>query len=154
MARMSAGLVAFRRTPGGIEVLLVHPGGPFWTRRDRGVWSIPKGEYEAREDPLSAAVREFGEETGFAPREPFLELGQTRQSGGKVVTAWAFEGDYDAAAIRSNTFSLEYPPRSGRFRQFPEVDRAAWFTLQAAAEKIVGAQAVFLARLAAQARAC
>lgn len=151
MARVSAGLLPFRRTPNGLEVLLVHPGGPYWSKRDDGVWSIPKGEYGAGEDPLAAARREFHEETGFEANGPFVALGQTRQSGGKLVAAWAVEGDYDAAAARSNEFSLEYPPRSGRFRMFPEVDRAAWFPLETAREKIVAAQAVFLDRLSGSA---
>jgi predicted NUDIX family NTP pyrophosphohydrolase len=129
-------------------VLLVHPGGPFWAKRDKGAWSIPKGEYEDGEDPQACALREFEEELGtpLAAGE-LVELGSVRQKNGKVVTAWAAEGDIDAAAIRSNTFELEWPPRSGRMREFPEVDRAAWFDLEAARERINEAQSALLDRL-------
>jgi len=146
--RTSAGLLMYRRRPAGVEVFLVHPGGPFWARKDAGAWSIPKGEYVADEDPLAAARREFAEETGIIPQGELVELGAVKQAGGKVVTAWALEGDCDAAAIRSNTFSIEWPPRSGRQREFPEVDRAGWFDLDAAAEKILKGQLPFLHRLA------
>ena len=129
-------------------MLLVHPGGPFWTRRDAGVWSIPKGEYEADEAPLIAAHREFTEELGTEPPAgQELDLGEVRQKSGKYVRAWALEGDLDAAAITSNTFTLEWPPRSGRTRDFPEVDRAGWFTLEEAREKINRGQAPLLDRL-------
>jgi predicted NUDIX family NTP pyrophosphohydrolase len=129
-------------------VLLVHPGGPFWARRDAGAWSIPKGEYEPGDDPLEAARREFEEElSSRAPDGETVELGEVKQRGGKVVCAWALEGDLDAAEIKSNTFTAEWPPRSGRFRSFPEVDRAEWFTLVAAREKINPAQAALLDRL-------
>ena len=147
--RRSAGILLYRRAANDLEVLLVHPGGPFWTRRDAGAWSIPKGEYEPEDDPLAAARREFEEELGSAPpgTEP-LELGEVRQKSGKLVRAWALEGDLDATAAFSNTFTVEWPPRSGQMREFPEVDRAEWFTLAAAREKINSAQAAFLDRLA------
>jgi predicted NUDIX family NTP pyrophosphohydrolase len=148
MAKTSAGLVMYRRRPGGVEVFLVHPGGPFWAKKDAGAWSIPKGEHAAEEDALAAARREFAEETAIVPEGAFVELGAVRQTGGKVVTAWAFEGDCDPAAIRSNPFTLEWPPGSGRRREFPEVDRAGWFSLDAAAEKILKGQLPFLRRLA------
>ena len=147
MPKTSAGLLMYRRRPGGVEVFLVHPGGPFWAKKDAGAWSIPKGEYLAGDDPLEAARREFAEETGFAPEGDFVELGAVRQGGGKVVTAWAVEGDCDPEAIRSNTFTLEWPPRSGKQREFPEVDRAAWFAPRAAEEKILAGQRPFLQRL-------
>jgi predicted NUDIX family NTP pyrophosphohydrolase len=148
MARTSAGLLMYRRRPGGVEVFLVHPGGPFWAKKDAGAWSIPKGEYLPGDDPLQAARREFVEETGMEPAGDFAELGAVRQAGGKTVTAWAFEGDCDPAAIRSNTFTLEWPPRSGKQREFPEVDRAEWFTLDAAEAKIIPGQVALLHRLA------
>ena len=137
----------FRRREGSLEVFLVHPGGPFWAKKDSGAWSIPKGEYTEGEDPRAAALREFEEETGWAPRGEFLPLGQIRQAGGKIVTAWAFEGDCDPASIRSNTFSIEWPPRSGKAQEFPEIDRAAWFPLEIAREKILKGQTAFLDRL-------
>jgi predicted NUDIX family NTP pyrophosphohydrolase len=132
----------------GLEVLLVHPGGPFWARKDLGSWSIPKGEYTDGEDPLAAAVREFAEETGItlAP-SAFVPLGEVKQRGGKIVTAWAVEGDVDPATLTSNTFELEWPPRSGRTQQFPEVDRAEWFAPAVARQKIVTAQAELIDRL-------
>jgi predicted NUDIX family NTP pyrophosphohydrolase len=146
--RQSAGILLYRRGPRGLEVLLVHPGGPLWARRDLGAWSIPKGEYLPGEDPLAAARREFQEELGLAaPDGPVLDLGEVRQRGGKHVRAWGLEGVVDADAVRSNTFALEWPPRSGSFIQVPEVDRAAWFALGAARERINGAQAELLDRL-------
>jgi predicted NUDIX family NTP pyrophosphohydrolase len=127
----------------------VHPGGPFWRRRDAGAWSIPKGEYESDDDPYEAARREFEEELSSPPPDgEAVELGEVQQKGGKLVCAWAVEGDLDPTEIRSNTFTVEWPPRSGRMRSFPEVDRAEWFTLQAAREKINPAQAALLDRLA------
>jgi predicted NUDIX family NTP pyrophosphohydrolase len=146
--RRSAGIVLYRRGSGGLEVLLVHPGGPIWARKDAGVWSIPKGEYEPDDDPLTAARREFEEELGSAPpdAEP-RELGEIRQKSGKLVRAWALEGDIDSSAAHSNTFTVEWPPRSGQMREFPEVDRAEWFTLVAAREKVNPAQAELLDRL-------
>jgi predicted NUDIX family NTP pyrophosphohydrolase len=147
-AQRSAGFLLYRRAAGGLEVLLVHPGGPFWAKKDAGAWSIPKGEYEPGDDPLEAGRREFQEELGSAPPDGrVLELGEIRQKSGKLVCAWALEGDLDATACRSNTFTIEYPPRSGRMREFPEVDRAEWFGLDAAREKINPAQAAFLDRL-------
>jgi predicted NUDIX family NTP pyrophosphohydrolase len=155
MARRSAGILLYRRGPDGgeLEVLLVHPGGPFWARRDAGAWSLPKGEVEPGEEERAAALRELAEETGttFADvaADDLLALGEVRQKGGKLVSAWALERDLDADTIRSSTFELEWPPRSGRLQTFPEVDRAAWFALPAAREKLLPAQAPFLDRLAA-----
>lgn len=140
MAKVSAGILLYRCVARGIEVFLVHPGGPFWARKDVGAWSIPKGEIEPGEDPLARAKREFTEETGFAVAGEFRALALVRQAGGKIVHAWAVEGDADAAAIRSNRFSLEWPPRSGRSQEFPEVDRAAWFDLETARQKLNPAQ--------------
>ena len=146
--RRSAGIVLYRVGHGGPEVLLVHPGGPFWTKKDLGAWSIPKGEYEPDEDPRACALREFEEETGAAlPPGELIDLGSVKQKGGKVVSAWAAEGDLDADAVRSNTFTMEWPPRSGRTVEFPEIDRAGWFGVDAAREKLVAAQAEFLDRL-------
>ena len=148
MAKRSAGILLYRLADGGPEVLLVHPGGPFWARRDQGAWSIPKGECEPGEDPRAAAVREFAEELGSAPpSEELVDLGAITQRGGKVVTAFAAEGDLDPAAIRSNTFEMEWPPRSGRMREFPEVDRADWFAPDDARKKINPAQADLIERL-------
>jgi predicted NUDIX family NTP pyrophosphohydrolase len=145
----SAGILLYRRLGGRSEVLLVHPGGPFWSRRDEGAWSIPKGEYEDGEDPLEAAQREFEEELGrAAPDGEPLDLGEIRQKSGKLVHAWALEGDLDPDEITSNTFTLEWPPRSGRMREFPEVDRAGWFTLEHARDKLNPAQVALLERLA------
>src|SRR5947209_11120694 len=140
----------YRRREGHLEVLLVHPGGPFWKNKDVGAWSIPKGEYVDGEEPLDAAKREFEEETGIAPAGEFLPLQQIKQPSGKVVIVWAFEGDCSPAEIRSNTFSMEWPTKSGRQQEFPEVDRADWFTLQEAREYILKGQAGFLDRLATQ----
>jgi predicted NUDIX family NTP pyrophosphohydrolase len=151
MPERSAGILLYRRGGDGLEVLLVHPGGPFFARRDDGAWSIPKGLYEDGEEPLAAARREFAEELGSpCPDGEALELGEIRQKNGKRVTAWAVEGDLDAGAITSNTFEIEWPPRSGRRQEFPEVDRAAWFGLAAARTKILAAQAAFLDRLATE----
>jgi predicted NUDIX family NTP pyrophosphohydrolase len=144
----SAGILAFRRSKGDLEVLLVHPGGPFWRNKDLGAWSIPKGEYGAGEDPEAVARREFREELGIEMTAALVSLGEARQKGGKVVTAFAVEADIDTHDIQSNTFELEWPPRSGRRQTFPEVDRAAWFDLGAARNKINEAQRVFLNRLA------
>jgi predicted NUDIX family NTP pyrophosphohydrolase len=140
MAKQSAGLLLYRIRQGAPEVFLVHPGGPFWAKKDAGVWSIPKGEAAPGEDLLARAQREFTEETGFAIAGEFRPLAPIRQSGGKIVHAWAVAGDCDAATITSNTFDLEWPPRSGRVQAFPEVDRARWFGLAAAREKINPAQ--------------
>lgn len=136
MAKVSGGLVMYRVGDGKLEVLLVHLGGPFWTKKDEGAWFIPKGEIEEGEDELSAAKREFEEETGIKPSGTFIALGSIRHKSGKTVHAWAFEGSCDPSAIKSNTFSMEWPPHSGKQREFPEVDRAGWFTLEAARSKI------------------
>ena len=148
MPRQSAGLLMYRRRGGGIEVLLVHPGGPFWAKKDQGAWSIPKGEYEPGEDPLAAARREFTEETGIVPEGAFVALAPLRQRSGKIVRAFAVEGDLDPQAIRSNTFVMEWPPRSGRLQEFPEVDRAAWFSLEEAKQKLLAAQVALIEELA------
>ena len=148
MPKRSAGILLYRVVSEVCEVFLVHPGGPFFQAKDQGVWSIPKGEYAPADDPLAAARREFEEETGFTPPSgEWLPLGEVRLASGKIVTAWALKGDIDAAAIRSNAFELEWPPRSGRLQSFPEVDRAAWFTLANAAGRIHPAQRAFLERL-------
>lgn len=143
----SAGLLLFRGRIADLEVLLGHPGGPFWQTKDDAAWSIPKGLIGADEAPLSAARREFAEETGYHPEGVFLPLGEARQPGGKVVQAWAIEGDWDPALIRSNTFEMEWPPRSGRHRTFPEIDRAAWFAVTDARRKILMGQTIFVDRL-------
>ena len=147
MRLQSSGLLLFRRRPAGIEVLLVHPGGPFWSRKDYGAWSIPKGGHEEGETPIDAARREFREETGFSVEGPFLPLSPVRQAGGKLVTAWAVEGDIDATKVHSTTFKMEWPPKSGREQEFPEVDRAAWFTFDEAERKLHPGQLPLLRRL-------
>jgi predicted NUDIX family NTP pyrophosphohydrolase len=146
----SAGVLLFRRGGGGVEVLLVHPGGPFWKRRDEGAWSIPKGEIEPGEEPLAAALRELGEELGPAPElgpGQLIELGSVRQRAGKVVEAWAAEADFDPATLASNEFEMEWPPRSDTQASFPEVDRAEWFAPDAARAKILAGQAPLIDRL-------
>jgi predicted NUDIX family NTP pyrophosphohydrolase len=149
MPKLSAGLLVYRPTRGAWEVLLVHPGGPYWARRDDGAWSIPKGEYASGEDPLGVAIREFREELGNDPPKEGspVFLGELRQAGGKRVRAWALAGDLDVATVRSNTFTMEWPPGSGRSREFPEVDRAGWFGLEDARRKLVAGQTGFLGRL-------
>ncbi len=147
MAKLSAGLLLYRRGGGNLEVFLVHPGGPFWAKKEAGAWSIPKGEPDAGEAPLAAARRELAEETGLAVEGRFLPLAEIRQKAGKRVRAWAVEAEADPAAIRSNRFELEWPPRSGRRISVPEVDRAAWFALPTAREKINPAQAALLDEL-------
>jgi predicted NUDIX family NTP pyrophosphohydrolase len=147
MPKRSAGLLMFRRRGSNLEVFLVHPGGPFWKKKDAGAWSIPKGEYEEGEDPLEAAKREFEEETGIKADGEFVALGQTKQSGGKVISAWAFEGDCSPAEVRSNMFSMEWPPKSGHRQEFPEVDRADWSNMNEARTRILKGQVVFLNRL-------
>src|SRR5579863_5984001 len=149
MSKKSAGLLMFRQGKQGLEVLLVHPGGPFWAKKDDGAWSIPKGELEDAEDPLAAARREFKEETGARPEGEFIELLPLKQAGGKTVFAWAIRADFDPGQLRSNTFSMEWPPRSGRLREFPEVDRASWFGMEEARRKILKGQAGFLEQLTA-----
>jgi predicted NUDIX family NTP pyrophosphohydrolase len=148
MPLRSAGLLLFRRTAGGLEVLLAHPGGPYYGRKDAGVWTVPKGELEGDEEPLAAAVREFTEEMGSAPPagDP-VALGEARQAGGKVNVVWAVEGDFDAEHIRSNTFKMPWPPRSGQVQSFPEIDRAAWFGIDEARTKLRSGQLPFLDRL-------
>jgi predicted NUDIX family NTP pyrophosphohydrolase len=137
----------YRRGAQGLEVLLVHPGGPFWARKDQGVWSIPKGEYSEGDEPLAAAIREFAEETGTHPVGELRPLGELTQPGRKIVTAFALDGDFDPATLKSNTFELEWPPKSGRKAIFPEVDRAEWFSLEMACEKILSGQREFISRL-------
>lgn len=149
-AKHSAGILLFRRTGEETEFLLVHPGGPFWAKKDAGAWSIPKGQIEDEEEPRACAIRELEEELGAAPvldPEQLIELGSIKQKAGKVVDAWAAEADFDPAALASNTFAMEWPPRSGSQQEFPEVDRAEWFDLETAREKILAAQAELLDRL-------
>jgi len=143
----SSGLLLFRRRGSAVEVLLGHPGGPFWRRRDEGAWTIPKGGSDEGEDALKAARREFEEETGYLPPGDAISLGSSRQPGGKLVHVWAVEDDWSPDELRSNTFALEWPPRSGEVRDFPELDRAAWFALGEARSKVLKGQVVFLDRL-------
>jgi predicted NUDIX family NTP pyrophosphohydrolase len=147
MSKRSAGIALFRRRAGSLELFLVHFGGPFWAKKDRGGWSFPKGEYAESEDALAAARREFQEETGFTVDGAFVKLDPIKQSGGKVIHLWAVEGDCDAAAIRSNTFTLELPRGSGKRVEFPEVDRADWFSPPVAREKLVAGQVGFVRQL-------
>lgn len=140
----------YRRRGRAVEVLLAHPGGPFWARRDEAAWTLPKGEIADSEEPLAAARREFQEETGFASSPPYHPLGELRQRSGKRISAWAFEGDADPAQLVSNSFEMEWPPRSGRLQSFPEVDRVAWFGLQEARLKLIAGQVPFLDVLAQQ----
>ena len=147
--KKSAGLLMYRRTAAGtLEVLLAHPGGPYWKAKDEGAWTLPKGEYEATEEALAAARREFAEETGFEPAPPFVPLGEIVQKSGKRITAWAFAGDCDPARLVSNEFEIEWPPRSGRRQSYPEIDRVAWFGLDEARRKMNAAQGALLDRLA------
>ncbi len=148
MAKMSAGLVVYRFRETVLEIFLVHPGGPFWAKKDEGAWSIPKGEYVEGEEPLAVARREFEEETGHAaPDGECSRLATIKQPGGKLVSAWACRGNFDAAAIRSNTFTLEWPPRSGRKAEFPEIDRAGWFPIEEAKRKLLKGQIGILEEL-------
>jgi len=147
MPKKSAGLLLYREASGRLEVLLLHPGGPFWAKKDGGSWSIPKGEFADDEDPLQAARREFEEETGFQARGDAIPLEPLRQPGGKVVHAWAMRKDLDPSGFKSNTFTMEWPPKSGRKQEFPEADRAAWFPVGQARVKILKGQAGFLDQL-------
>ena len=145
--KRSAGILLYRLRDSELEVFLVHPGGPFWAKKDAGAWSIPKGEFEVGEDPLTVAKREFQEETGFFVEGEFVALTPLKQRGGKVIYAWAVKGDCDADSIKSNTFSIEGPPHSDTKQEFPEVDRAGWFTIPEAREKLLGGQRGFLEEL-------
>jgi len=147
MAKQSAGIFLFRRKENQIEIFLVHPGGPFWLKKDLGAWTIPKGEIEAGEESLDVAIREFNEETGQTISGKFIPLEPVKQKGGKVITAWAVEGDADHEKIISNTFEMEWPPKSGNKKSFPEVDKAEWFSISAAKEKINPAQIAFIDEL-------
>jgi predicted NUDIX family NTP pyrophosphohydrolase len=147
MPRVSAGLLMYRRREGRLEVFLVHPGGPFFAKKDLGAWGIPKGEYKKDEEPQAAARREFVEETGFSAEGPFIDLSNVKQAGGKIVTAWAFEGDCDPADLVSNTCEIEWPPKSGKLLEIPEVDRGHWFSIAEAREHIKKTQEPFLDRL-------
>ena len=149
MPRQSAGLLMFRRCQGVLQVLLAHPGGPYFVKKDEGHWSIPKGEPDGQEDLLATALREFEEETGVAPQGPYLPLRPVQQKGGKIVHAWAFDGDCDPRQLRSNTFTLEWPPHSGQVVEFPEIDRAEFFDLPTARKKIKPGQEPLLAELEA-----
>lgn len=146
--KRSAGLLMYRRKDDGLEVFLVHPGGPFWKKKDAGAWTIPKGEFTDGEDPLDAARREFEEETGFTPVGEFVNLGVVRQASGKLVSAWAFEGDFDPARLISNTCQVEWPPRSGVLIDVPEVDRGEWFAVEEARRRILKSQEPLLGALA------
>jgi predicted NUDIX family NTP pyrophosphohydrolase len=151
MAKQSAGILLYKTSETGIEVLLVHPGGPFWAKKDVGVWSIPKGEFAEGEEPFAAAKREFAEELGrAAPAGEFIELGTAKQPSGKIIYAWALAADFDAGAAKSNTFSMEWPPKSGQQQEFPEADKAAWFSLAIAQTKIVKGQLSLLETLASK----
>jgi predicted NUDIX family NTP pyrophosphohydrolase len=147
MAKESAGLLLYRKRQGTLEALLVHPGGPFWRNKDAGAWTIPKGEIQPGEEPLTAAQREFEEEIGFKPNGNFIALSSIKQKAGKVVNAWAIEGEWDPNELKSNTFSLEWPPHSGKLQEFPEVDQAAFFDLRQARTKINPAQIPLLEEL-------
>jgi predicted NUDIX family NTP pyrophosphohydrolase len=147
MGKRSAGILMYRRRGDGVELFLVHPGGPFWARKDMGAWSIPKGEYAEGEDPAAVARREFVEETGVSPLGELRPLGELVQPGRKIVTAWALEGDLDPSTLRSNRFELEWPPRSGRRQSFPEVDRGDWFSPAEAGRKILPGQREFIDRV-------
>jgi predicted NUDIX family NTP pyrophosphohydrolase len=148
VAKISAGVLLFRRRPAGVEVMLVHPGGPFWAKKDAGAWSIPKGLMNEGEDWLAAAMREFREETGMVFAGEVLDLGAHKQPGGKTIVAFAHEGDFDPASLKSNMFAMEWPPRSGRSAEFPEVDRAAWYSIDEAMEKATPGQRPIIAALA------
>jgi predicted NUDIX family NTP pyrophosphohydrolase len=149
MPKQAAGILLYRRGRTGLEVLLAHPGGPLWTRKDYGAWTLPKGQFTDAEAPLDAAKREFEEEMGSKPTGDFQPLGTIKQPSGKVIHAWAAESDFDAATVKSNLFSMEWPPRSGLMGEFPEVDRAGWFSIEEARHKILKGQQPFLDRLLA-----
>ena len=149
MPKQAAGILLYRRGRAGLEVLLAHPGGPLWSRKDAGAWTLPKGQFTESELPLDAAKREFNEEMGSAPRGDFQPLGTIKQPSGKIIHAWAAESDFDASTVQSNLFSMEWPPKSGRMGEFPEVDRAGWFSIEEARHKIIKGQAPFLERLLA-----
>jgi len=144
VSKRSAGILLYRRSKDELEIFLVHPGGPFWAKKDLGAWTIPKGEYTENEEPLNAAIREFQEETGFSVSGEFLSLGTVRQLSGKVVSAWAVEGDCDPEKLISNTCEIDWPPRSGKKLEIPEVDRGAWFTIEQARESMLSSQTPFL----------
>jgi predicted NUDIX family NTP pyrophosphohydrolase len=150
MTKRSAGILMFRHSLDALEVFLVHPGGPFWAKKDDGAWSIPKGLQEENENPLDAARREFQEETGRSPEGNFLHLGDFKQPSGKIISAWAVEGSVDESKIKSNLFSMEWPPKSGHMQEFPEVDRAAWFNLHRAMQKVTNGQMPILHSLSAK----
>ena len=145
--KLSAGILLYRRQKGDVNVFLVHPGGPFWAKKDEAAWSIPKGEYELGEDPLAVAKREFQEETGFEISGLFRPLTALKQPSGKIISAWAVEGDIDPTTLTSNTFTLEWPPKSGKIREFPEVDRGDWFDLPTARMKLLAGQRAFVDQL-------
>ncbi|HYB93494.1 MAG TPA: NUDIX domain-containing protein [Vicinamibacterales bacterium] len=149
MPKQAAGILLYRRRPSGIEVLLAHPGGPLWARKDFGAWTLPKGQFTDAELPLDAARREFEEEMGSAPQGEFVALGTVKQPSGKIIHAWAAEADFDVTTVKSNLFQMEWPPKSGRMSEFPEVDRAGWFSIEEARLKILKGQAPFLDRLLA-----
>lgn len=149
MAKVSAGILLYRRSAGALEVLLVHLGGPFWAKKDAGAWFVPKGEVNPGEQEIDAARREFAEETGLCADGKLLELGDVRHKSGKKVSAWAMEGDCDTATLQSNTFEMEWPPKSGKKKEFPEIDRAGFFTVEAAREKMHPSEFPFVERLAA-----
>lgn len=149
MPKQAAGILLFRRGPSGLQVLLAHPGGPLWARKDAGAWTLPKGQFTDSEAPLDAAKREFEEEMGSKPSGDFQSLGTLKQPSGKVIHAWAAESDFDVATVKSNLFSMEWPPKSGRMGEFPEIDRAEWFAIHEARRKILKGQQPFLDRLLA-----
>jgi predicted NUDIX family NTP pyrophosphohydrolase len=149
MAKQSAGILLYRMNGTGVEVLLVHSGGPFWAKKDKGAWSIPKGEFTDDEEPLAAAKREFNEELGSpAPEGEYIDLGTVKQSGGKTVYAWTIQADFEPAMFRSNTFTMEWPPKSGQEQEFPEVDKVAWVPLDKAEAKVFKGQVAFFSTLA------
>jgi predicted NUDIX family NTP pyrophosphohydrolase len=148
MVKKSAGILAYRKTDSNYEVFLVHPGGPYWAKKDLSSWSIPKGEFEDEEDPLAAAKREFREETGFEIKGEFFSLEPVKQPGGKIIFTWAVEADFDASKVSSNTFEMEWPPKTGRMQEFPEVDRGEWFVMEAARRKLLKGQIPILGKLA------